>query len=385
MLGTHRDELPYFAGRVEELSRLNKRLDRLCRTGNPIGGMSLIVGVPGVGKSQLGWQFADQSTQRDLPLQVERLMLDTNLLASNIDLFMAMARALGRKDEFRKAAEIDSRITAGGGGVGSVKGNVTREHVRHTGGISALLRNSKDTGAWRGKALVMVVDELQTINPAGMENLRVLHEGTHGCPILLVGIGLQHTPNVLADPGAAAGISRLAETIHLQSLSESEAQDAIGHNMQAMGHDMPEPCVVALAKASYGFPQHIHGYLAGAVNAIAEHGRLDAGPSMQTALAAGHRARIDYYQGRLNLMRGIKPILALVDIMDRHAVDAMAIEDATQALDEAHFDGTDAIDKAIFHGVLSKDPLGQVSFGIPSFHTYMLELRAGRHRREVGV
>ena len=44
-LGTHRDELPYFAGRKTELTALRKLLSRLCSTGDPCGGMSLIMGV----------------------------------------------------------------------------------------------------------------------------------------------------------------------------------------------------------------------------------------------------------------------------------------------------------------------------------------------------
>ena len=65
--GTHRDELPYFAGRKAELSALDKRLHRLCSTGDPRGGMSLIMGVPGVGETQLGLAFAkhaEPSSQR---------------------------------------------------------------------------------------------------------------------------------------------------------------------------------------------------------------------------------------------------------------------------------------------------------------------------------
>ena len=85
-LGTARDELPYFAGRAEELSRLDRRLDRLCRTGDPTGGMSLIVGVPGVGKSLLGRKFAERSTARELPLDVRRLILDTSMLKSGVEL-----------------------------------------------------------------------------------------------------------------------------------------------------------------------------------------------------------------------------------------------------------------------------------------------------------
>ena len=108
---------------------------------------------------------------------------------------------------------------------------------------------------------------------------------------------------------------------------------------------------------------------------VPKHGRLEEGPALQAALATGNQARIDYYQGRLSLLRGIQPMLALVDVMDKQNVDALAIENATQALDDANFNGAVAIERAIAHGVLSEDPLGNVSFGIPSFHTYMIELR----------
>ena len=47
---------------------------------------------------------------------------------------------------------------------------------------------------WKGKALVLVIDELQTVGAKGMAALRTLHEGWHGCPIMLVGVGLQNTP-----------------------------------------------------------------------------------------------------------------------------------------------------------------------------------------------
>ena len=130
----------------------------------------------------------------------------------------------------------------------------------------------------------------------------------------------------------------------------------------------------ALATASQGFPQHIHGYLAAALDAIDEHGGLDEGPPLQSALRAGHQARVDYYDSRLRLLQGIKPMQALANVMSQHGTNVLAIEDAVQTLDTAGFNGQEALDKAIAHGVLAEDPPGAVSFGIPSFHAYMVEL-----------
>ena len=377
-LRSQRGPPPYFAGRAEELARLEKRLDDLLETGDPSEGMSLIVGVPGVGKTQLAREFAKRATGRDGEPAVRHLLIDTNMLASAADLLLAMGDALEEESAFRAAAELDSRTTGVGAAVGPLKADVKWEHARHATGFTAALRKTRAAGAWDGKALVVVVDELQTVDAAGMVQLRALHEGAHGCPALLVGVGLQHTPSVLASPNGTPGISRLAQTLHLRPLSDTDALDAIHGNMRALGHEIPAACAAALAAASHGFPQHIHGFLAGALEAIDAHGGLREGAALETALAAGHRARLDYYNERLRLLRGIKPLQALVHIMAEHGVDALAIEDAIRELDAAGFDGRPTIDKAIAHGVLAENPLGAVSFGIPSFHGYMVDLAQER-------
>ena len=373
-LGTHRDELPYFAGRKTELVALRKRLDRLCSTGDPRGGMSLIMGVPGVGKTQLGLTFAKDAVTNASAPQVRHLALNTSILESDLDLFMAISHALGADKIGREVADLDSKTTRRDFGAGWLKAGRTQEHARHTGRLFALLLASRRTRMWRDVALVLTIDELQTIQPSGLAALRVLHEGDHGCPILIVGIGLQHTPTVLAGTSDTPGISRLAQIIHLRPLPDDDALDAIEGNMRALGHGVPEACSEALAKASQGFPQHIHGYLAAALQAIEEHGALDKGPSLQSALQAGHQARTDYYDSRLRLLQGIRPMQTLAGVMDQRGETALAIEDAAMELDAAGFNGKEALDKAIAHGVLAEDPPGAVSFGIPSFHGYMVGL-----------
>ena len=152
-------------------------------------------------------------------------------------------------------AEIDTRGTAWAAGGGSVKLQRTTEHPRHTGTLYELLRSSIRAGMWEGKALIVTVDELQTVEPEAMRNLHMLHQGEHGCPILIVGIGLQHTQDVLAHPrDGSAGISRTAHPVTLGCLSHDEAVDAVAGNMDAFGHDISEGCAEALAKASFGFP-----------------------------------------------------------------------------------------------------------------------------------
>ena len=372
-LGTHRDELPYFAGREDELYALWIRLDRLCSTGDPRGGMSLIMGVPGVGKTHLGLKFAGDVVESGKP-QVRHLALSTSLLENDVDLFMTIAQTLDAAKIGREVADLDSRTTRRDFGVGWLKGGRTQEHARHTGRLFALLLASRRTRMWKDVALVLTIDELQTIQPSGLAALRVLHEGDHGCPILIVGMGLQHTPTVLAGTSDTPGISRLAQIIQLGPLIHNETLDAINGNLLEMGHAIPGVCADALAKASQGFPQHIHGYLAAAIQAIEEHGGLNEGASLQAALQAGHQARTDYYDSRLRLLQGIKPMQTLAGVMDQRGESALAIEDAVLELDKAGFNGREALDKAIAHGVLAEDLPGAVSFGIPSFHGYMVGL-----------
>ena len=379
-LRSEREPPLHFAGRTKELAALRKRLDDLCETGDASGGMALIVGVPGVGKTQLGRKFAEDATARDAVLDIRRLATDTSMLERHVDLFLAMARALDVEEDARRVADLDTRSTARSAGVGFVRGGLTQEHARHTGGLSALLDSAKHAGIWRGKALVLVVDELQTVQPQGMTALRVLHQGDHGCPILLVGIGLQHTQQVLANPSdGSAGISRVAEPIRLGVLPDSEALEAIEKNMLALGHAIPESCVAKLARASHGFPQHIHGYLAGAEAAIAKHGGLAPGPSLDDALQAGARARADYYDTRLSMLPNQNAMLPVVDAMLEQRRSALWQEEAVRAIDDASFDGERTLQEAIKHGVLTLEK-GGVSFGIPSFFDHMKTLLAERRR-----
>lgn len=112
------------------------------------------------------------------------------------------------------------------------------------------------------------------------------------------------------------------------------------------------------------------GYLAAALQVINEHGTLDKRPSPQ----ADHQVRTDYYDSYLRLLQGIKPMQTLAGVMAQRGTIALAIEDAVLELDTAGFNGKRALDKAIARGVLAKDSLGVVSFGIPSFHGHLIGL-----------
>ena len=376
-LGTQRDALPYFAGRRSELATLNARLDRLCETGDPSGGISLVVGVPGVGKTHLARKFAEDATRRTEARRIRSTRLNTRTLRTqDVAVFMNLMAAMDRENVGRKIACIESKI-ASVVGVG-VRG--TRERPRDSNDLTTLLRKSLQAGAWGGQALVVTIDGLQEVSQEGIETLCVLHEGDHGCPILVVGVGLQHTPQVLGNPGNAIGISRVAQTIKLGPLPLSEALLAVERNLLALvGHDVPKPSLKALAVASHGFPQHIHGYLAAAVAAIAKHGHLDEGPSLAEALAAGDQARADYYNDRLAMLPDQDAMLAVVGAMRELGRDSLRMKEAVDALNDASYDGPATVREAVAHGILTAGDEGALSFGIPLFHSHMVRRFASAH------
>ena len=223
------------------------------------------------------------------------------------------------------------------------------------------------------KALVIFVDEFQQIAPAAGPCLHALHNGSHGCPIMLVGMGLQHTRSVLA----AQGISRVESPIALGPLSHDEAVDAIDGNLRAFDCGaVAEDCLTALANATHGFPQHIHAYLAAAVEAVRARGRLAAGDTLQEALRAGDAKRVDYYQSRLQAMdvrSAHRAMFPIVRRLSEAGTEALGELEAIKLYDESEYDGERVVDQAVAHGVLTLNPDGTVGFGIPSFKQYMTD------------
>ena len=379
---TSRDEPYHFAGRREELAVLHERLDEVTETSESLGGMALVTGVPGVGKTQLGRRFGKEAQLRS-DATVKHLAISAGMLRDDLGLFMAIGRELDAEDEFRRAAETDTRTTAAGGGVGIVKGNVTKEHVRHTGSFGSLLLATSASAAWRGKALVLTVDELQGLRPEGMPALEELHLGLHRCPILLVGIGLQHTLRVLESGDGGAGLSRPATHLRLGTMAIDEAEEAISGALQALGGDIPKPRAATLAKMSQGFPQHVHGYIEGACVAYDKHGGLDSSAAVDEAADHGHRLRQEHYQGRLAALGAANrsAMLNVASTMLDRGVDRLDWDDAVEAAAAKRPNPESVVQAAIERGVLAENEDGTVGFGIPSFFAYMGEQIKERDRR----
>jgi len=194
-LGSERDRPLHFAGRRDELAALSDRLAYLKHSGDPSGGMTLIDGVQGIGKTQLMMEFVRREQARDAG--VVHLPLTTRgLPADPAELFVVFTQSLpkpatSKTHAIASAARNLKRIPVG---IGTVE---LRERHRL---LDDLLRDSHAEGWWQERTLILTVDEVQSIDAEGRSTLRILHEGTHGCPIMVVAAGLQHARASLAEP-----------------------------------------------------------------------------------------------------------------------------------------------------------------------------------------
>ena len=379
LLGTERNAPPHFAGRTDELAKLSAYAEYVFQNADPSGGIALIDGVPGSGKTQLMREFVERErakrkgvlalavTTADLPEDPKSLMF---LIASAMP--VGRRRALGIVGESRRAKSFSLA------GVGKFD---WENPVAPDLPITEMLRLSQDTGWWKDQSMILSIDEVQTIEPPVRRMLRVLHEGLHGCPIMVVCAGLPHSPRVLADSkDDPHTISRCAMRLRLGPLSPDEAREAIVRGLDNLRLPGADAVGEELATASMGFPQHVHGYIAGAMTARDLIGAPSDKRFLNAALERGNEIRSQYYESRLSAMRAPKGIVYLLaSAMDDggrekpmylHEV-VQALEDIPAAHNPAGLSATAVIDAAVEAGVLVEQA-GRYSFGIPSFHQHAL-------------
>ena len=358
-----RSSLPYFAGRDAELAAFERKVRSVCADGQCTSGVVLTTGVPGSGKTMLAREFAQRIGGRVFDGRtVATLTTSPESLASPVTLFNRIAIAI---NECKSGAEV-AQI--------GVRAAVTDDAGRHTSDLEGLLDASKREGLWRTNALVLLIDELQSVDEDGGRALRVLHQGLHGCPILLLGFGLQHTASNLVD----VGVSRIVAPRTLAPLNDRDTRAAFRENLHIFGHrDIPAQSMDALVKASHGFPQHVRGYIEGVAVVLEQHQRLD-GPALEAALRHGDELRIAYYDQRLDARRSRNAMLALATVMRDSGRQMLDIDDAKAAVGAAGHEG-EAVDAGIESGALTLQQ-GNVSFGIPSFHGHMMALLRQREQ-----
>lgn len=377
-LKTERSHPPYFAGRRDELATLLAHVKSVVAAPSEAqAGMALIDGVQGVGKTAL----LNELTAKAAGDGVGVLRVHTGGLRDPAALFVRLMTGVGmgrgKAETIAGLRRIARTMKAGISGVGGSR--VVDSAAQEGRDIGTLLANTRDDRLWKGKAVLVIVDDIQNIDDAGMSALAALHEGVHGCPVAVVGAGLQHALSVLAN--RQPNIPRPAMHITLGSLAAAEAQDAIGMGLKNLGHRVQDEAVARLAAESHGFPHHVWCYMAGAESAIEEHGALQTEEALRHALNEGNKRRIEYYWDRLRSMEhatpgAFPPMLAVAAAMAGKNHTRLTYREAIAAIDSETAEGEDAdaiLNNALAKGVLTKERTGAFRFGIPSFHAFMRE------------
>ena len=388
-LKTERSHPPHFAGRQRELAALLAHVKAIVEApAEARAGVALIDGVQGVGKTALLNELTAQAARDGIVVLEE----STDGLRDPAALFVRLMTSSGIRPGKAEALAGLRRTTrtmkTGFSGLGGSR--VVESPARDGGDLAALLAKTKADRLWRRKGVLVIVDEIQEIDNAGMGAFAALHRGIHGCPVAVIGAGLQHALSVLANNHPS--ISRPAMHITLGSLEAAEAQEAIGVGLKNLGHRVEGEAVARLAAASQGFPHHIWCYLAGAQSAIETLGALDTEEALRHALDDGSKRRIDYYWDRLSSMEhstpgAFQPMLAVAAAMaDKHET-GLTYREAVAAIGTETAAGDDAnaiLENAVAKGVLTRERTGALSFGIPSFHAFMQDQLAEREQKRPG-
>ena len=386
LLGGDRSRPLHFAGRRTELAALHARLAYVVNEQDPEDGLVLIDGIQGIGKTGLLREFARQAVSGEgrcgetevvhLSLVAEELGARPGDLAAtmlnNIPSVVPKDIQGAKREVSRAFAWIRRTVKRGPGFELRVQADLP---------LNQLLRESKDLGWWDGRALLLTIDEVQNIDGNGRRNLATLHEGKHGCPILVICAGLQHSRQVLQDPlhttdgRPSPTISRFS-TLTLAMLSREDSVEAVRQSvLKASDHAMPADLAERIANICMGFPQHLHGYVQAAVSASRNWDTLETPEAQQWVIAQGDDARRAYYEGRLTSFspdEGIAlcQIAAIASERDGRIPWREAV-DATEAADTSAT-GRELLTAAIQKGVVSlAEGSTDLVFPIPSLINHL--------------
>ena len=381
-----RSPAPIFVGREGVLADIEGMARRVAK-GDAQGGVRLVYGAPGAGKSALLDELARRWREGEADGTPVPLFVSADDFAEPARVAASILDTLESGAAPRSGS---SRRTSWSARAGFLSRNVESETSRDaplaevTGGRRnpwAMLREFAPPQDWPGP-MILLIDEAQGMT-GDMSNgesslLKALHEGRHGFPLTAVLSGLSDTLQVLR----TLGVSRLSEGAAqalgpLPSVKCAEAVDALLDRHRVAGAaEVRAEWAAAVAERCKGWPQHLHNYLAGAARSLVEAGGDLSRADLGAVLDHGDRARVNYYNARLAGLAAAHG--AIRSILSRIPDDGLIIGEvmtmARQAAPGAGFDSGPRLYRALLHaGVLHEDGTLMCRCPIPSFRRHILD------------
>ncbi len=408
----------YFVGRREVISEIEKtvgQIDKLIRDRSPAeiveSGINLsdqltwlVQGAPGAGKSALQSHLRmTWAKQADSPIAFKVSTKDlkneaslTELIANNIK--KGGAEILNRIRVLELGGSF--RWVGLGGDVKTTeaqqRGPLTMRDLwrLYDKSLSDFIKEQfpekyyLEQTAAKFRPVVLMIDEIQNLKPAGEGLLEHLHLGDHGLPILSVLAGLAWSQSRLAE----AGISRLSDE-HVETLgalAKEETTEALRRMLEE--HDIvgfqDAEIVEKIARWSNGWPQHLHNYMRAFAGELArKEGLLDEVDETEVRKVGGRR-RKNYYVQRLMNSSIRVCVNLLADVTEMVGEDGCMEFELLDMLDEKRWVKKKShsmvmpenmmprefIDEMIRSGIVHHDN-DRITIPIPSFRQHLIDRR----------
>ncbi len=416
---TDRETPVAFVGREEQIGALKRDLEARFRQrqgwegpGFPPaweGATWLFQGAPGAGKTALLRHLKN--------LKVNGRAVRVCLIDDEADLHddFRLKRKIAEAFVPGSAAKMVGTDTTQTGKGAKVGGGVSGFGTRLEGSADASKGRSEQRAGltWEDFAnkeksqssspLLLLFDEAQALEDRAGPQLRWLHKGEHGLPIIPVFGGLAWTKERFGE----LGISRFSGgRVHtLEALSEGDCKEVVQaffSIFRVVGSEQErEEWAKTIARESMGWPQHLHAGLQGLAEALAEAGGVLEGTDRPKALKGVADRRQEYYEARISSFErnfhevrflaaalvaymhkkesGRPSTMRLGAAIDRGHVQRLALDWPGMNLEEDDPDlalpegvsGKDLVRAMVHAGIFHKGENGMLHVPIPSFADHL--------------
>ena len=368
-----------FAGRKAELAAMEEQARCALADRDNGGGIVLVDGIPGIGKTQLLRQLKIHLNSKIDGAEVVAVELNGGILPySEKEMFETLVEGVASHDGDDRLGRL-AGLTVGGVGVSFHPAT----QPQSAKSVLAALQESVRRGLWKRRLLLVTVDEVQNSEVQERSFLRLLQSGIPDLPMLSVFAGLPNSMEVLEQ----LGISRPAQDLHLATLSRDEARAAFHKGLLAVldENSLSAESIDflstderdALADKTDGFPRHVTTAIRGVMRCLDDqHTHTRSFEAIETAIAEERDA---YYQNRIPANVSVKDLAPLAmrlktgsGVITDHELREFIQNMTLWGGQEDHLSEMRA--RILRSGLIAPAGGNQYSTGVPSMNDYVLRV-----------